>query len=207
MALCVAWGVVFLCVGLASVTGLLPSPQQVSVGQDAASSGTFIWGVLVALGGFVVAAFASGVIGRYYRRAFGDVQADPQREYADRKATFLLINTWLAATILDDLHVVRISARALAIAWFLLVIWWRSERIRTHYAVMAGLLIGVGFLPLLGGRFNTAGAGLYASAVIPLLVGVIFLIGGTLDHLLLVRLLAQARHATAREDTEAHIAH
>jgi hypothetical protein len=75
------------------------------------------------------------------------------------------------------------SLTGLVLAVFLFATWWITGRFRSHYLVMGALLAGVSLLPLFGAL---PGDDPY---VPPIVISLTFIVGGVIDHLLLVRSL------------------
>ncbi|MGB3635453.1 MAG: hypothetical protein WA982_15530 [Rubrobacteraceae bacterium] len=123
-------------------------------------------------------------MGSYYERRFGWVQ------------TFSMERQQIVAAIILIIVLVVVGSANLAfqppihmiwLAWgvALTVVYWRERRFRAHYVVIGILVCGVSFLPLLG--ISQTGSTAYETGGLMAFLGILYVVGGILDHFLLVR--------------------
>lgn len=147
----------------------------------------------LSLPAFVLTLLASWLIGRYYARNLGRVNS----ERSNLANNFLLplavvLILWIAAAV-DYWMRLPVSIFGLTLAIVLLGWWWLQEqRMRIHYAIMAGLIALISLAPL-GGIGEGWSIIQPPGTLFNLLVGVIFMVGGILDHLILVSGFTQQR--------------
>ncbi len=149
----------------------------------------------LSLPAFALTLLAYWLIGRYYTRSFGLVNSGRENFVKDFLLPLTLVLVlWLAAAV-DYWVRLPVSIFGLTLAAVILVWWWLQEqRTRVHYAMMAGLIALISLLPLMGIKEGW-------SIIQPpgtlfhLLLGLIFVIGGILDHLLLMNNLDSRRSA------------
>lgn len=149
----------------------------------------------LSLPAFVLTLLVYWLTGRYYTRNFGRVNS----ERSNLVNNFLLplaviLILWVAAAI-DYSMRLPVSVFGLTLAIILFFWWWLQEqRTRIHYAIMASLIVLISLAPLAG-----IGEGWLIiqppGTVFHLLVGAIFVLGGILDHLILVKSFNQGRSA------------
>jgi hypothetical protein len=143
---------------------------------------------------FLGIAFLMALIGRYYDRRFGKVKQEVNlvKGFFLVMAAFAVI--WFAAYI-DFVLDPAVSLTGLAMAFLMLVTFVRPRQIvRIHYLIMAGLIIVISFLPLTG--LSSGGEILQApGTAFALLIGSILILGGILDHFILVRSFKAAQEA------------
>ena len=149
----------------------------------------------LSLPAFALTILAYWLISRYYTRNFGRVY--PERSNIVNNILLplvVILILWIAAAV-DYWMRLPVSIFGLTLAITLFGWWWlQDQRTRVHYAVMSGLIALISLAPL-------SGIGEGWSIIQPprtlfnLLVGVIFVIGGILDHLILVNSLTQRRPA------------
>lgn len=140
----------------------------------------------LSLPAFVLTLFLYWLLGRYYARKFGRVKplrAELVKNTLLSLAVILLmwVASWLDYWLNPPVSIFGLTLAVLLFAW-----WWLDEqRIRFHYALMAGLVALISLLPLIG-----IGEGWQIiepmGSLFHLLIGGIVLIGGILDHLILV---------------------
>ena len=149
----------------------------------------------LSLPAFVLTLLVYWLTGRYYTRNFGRVNSERSNlvnNFFLPLAVILIL--WVAAAV-DYSMRLPVSAFGLTLAIILLIWWWLQEqRTRIHYAVMAGLIALISLAPLGG-----VGEGWLIiqppGTLFHLLIGAIFVIGGILDHLILVNGFTQRRPA------------
>lgn len=144
------------------------------------------WSDLVMFSALGIALWASGAIGSYYRRSFGDVHGTPGAHQRRSVTKWLIVYPLMALSlILDGLFTPPVFISGPVWGAGILAYWWSTGRGRPHYLVAAALLAGFGLLPALGlvaaGR---AGMGPFFAVL-----GGIYVVAGVLDHLALRRLL------------------
>ena len=129
---------------------------------------------------------STSVAGRYYRRTFGAVRALPGLHTRRTRIKWLVVYpVMFGAMIVDAELAPPVFVSGLAFAAGITAYWQSTGRGRVHYLLAAAGLAVIGLLPLTGlvptGR-----------ALLPPflgIVGAIYVIGGLLDHLELVRIL------------------
>src|SRR5262245_9237469 len=143
-------------------------------------------GDFVMYGALGLAVWVSILIGRYYRRSFGDVRAT-QGAHATRSVLkWLLVYPVLSTSLVVDV-LLKPSVLVSGPVWGLgtLAYWWSTGRGRPHYLVAAGILTAFGLLPLLG-ALSSGAPGITAFFAV---LGTVYMVGGVLDHFELRRLL------------------
>lgn len=123
------------------------------------------------------------VIGNYYERKFGWVQTFSLNGKQITAVTTLII----VLLVVGSVNLMfRPPIHMIWLVWGLSVmaVHWRERRFRTHYVVIGVLIICVSFLPLLG---ITSVSLSYEAGGLMAFLGILFVVGGTFDHLLLVR--------------------
>lgn len=147
----------------------------------------------LSLPAFVLTLLVYWLIGRYYTRNFGRVNSERSNlvnNFILPLAVILIL--WVAAAV-DYWMPLPVSIFGLTLAVILFVWWWLQEqRTRIHYAVMAGLIALISLAPL-GGIQEGWSIIQQPGTIFYLLVGAIFVIGGILDHLILVNGFTQRR--------------
>ncbi len=136
---------------------------------------------------------------RYYNQRFGEVK--PRVEETNR-LTIELIGACIAYFFVGQALDLRlhspVSITMLIFAAFLLIHWWTFARMQRHYLVLAAITIALSFVPL----FNSSVYfWLYIKDTAPdwygfntaICAGLLLVIAGLLDHLHMVRTLAQVR--------------
>ena len=142
----------------------------------------------IAIALFVVALWLStSVLGRYYARHFGRVRSDPSRHVTRTSVKWLVVYPGIIVAMLIDARLappVVVSSLAFAMA---IEAYRRSTgRGRGHYIVAAIGLVAFSVLPL----FGVLQAGKHALTPLIGIVGLIYIVGGVLDHRELVRILS-----------------
>lgn len=129
---------------------------------------------------------STSVLGRYYARHFGRVRSDPARHVVRTSVKWLVVYPAIIVAMLIDLRLappVVVSSLAFALA---IEAYRRSTGGgRGHYIVAALGLIAFAVLPLVG----VVQAGKQALTPLIGIVGLIYIVGGILDHRELVRVL------------------
>lgn len=144
------------------------------------------WNDLVLILVLAIALTASWAIGSSYRRTFGDVRGRPGAHARREMVKWLLVYPVMVAALVVD-GLVRTPVFVTGPVWgaATAAYWWSTGRGRPHYLVAAVVLAIYGLLPL----FGVYPAGLAAISPFFALLGVIYMVGGVLDHLELKRLL------------------
>jgi hypothetical protein len=147
-------------------------------------------GLLVGMLSLVVAFWMSttGLRG-YYRRNFGRVRADPDLHARRESIKWMVVYPAMMASTIFDLKL----SLPIVISGFVWAISLEAYRRstgggRVHYVVAAAALCIFGLLPL-GGSVPTGKDGV---AVLVGFFGLIYVIGGILDHRELVRVMGRA---------------
>jgi hypothetical protein len=135
---------------------------------------------------FVAIIIAVVAADRYYKDRFGQVR---QRKTAVTLTLLLLVvATTLLADWGDAVLQWPVSLSGLAVAGLSFIIWATTSRFRHQYLALAGVITAVSLSPLLFGNWLTPG--LFGGDGI-LMLALVFIIGGGIDHLILVRALPQ----------------
>jgi len=130
---------------------------------------------------------STSVLGQYYSRHFGRVRGDPSRHVARTTVKWLVVYPGLIVAMLVDVKIgppVVVSGFAFAIA----IEAYRQSTGggRVHYIVAAIALIAFSVLPLI----DVVQSGRHALTPLIGIVGLIYMVGGVLDHRELVRVLS-----------------
>jgi len=141
---------------------------------------------VVTYAALALAVWGSVVVGRYYRRSFGDVRAMPGAHARRNALKWLIVYPLLVASMVVD-GLLKPPLFVTGPVWGAgtLAYWWSTGRGRPHYVVASGILGAFGLLPLFG-VFAPGTAGLAPFFAV---LGAIYMVGGVLDHLELRRLL------------------
>ena len=129
---------------------------------------------------------STSVLGRYYARQFGRVRGDPSRHRLRTRIKWLIVYPMIIVAMLVDARFgppVIVSSVAFAIA--IEAFRQSTGGGRRHYIVAAIGLIAFAILPLL----DLMPAGKYSLAPLIGIIGLIYIVGGVLDHRELVRVL------------------
>ena len=157
-----------------------------SLSSDRLPGGIRDWGIWPLL---VVAFWLSTtVLGRYYRRTFGDVRPDGELHARRTNIKWLVIYPAMLASMVVDMKL-ALPLLLSGLVWGASVELYRRSTGggRRHYAVAAVLLGALGLLPLAGvSPTGKAGVNLLVGVV-----GVVYIVGGLLDHRALVRILGR----------------
>ena len=166
-------GVVMLVLALADL-GVLPAPR---------------WGGAATLVLLAAAMYVSARLGRYYARTFGRVRGTPGQHARREAIKWRLVYPAMALSLVADAWL-RWPFFLSGVVWAAAVVayWWSTGRGREHYLVAATLLALTALLPAAG----LVLPGKQILDVFIALVGIIFIVGGILDHLELRRILRPA---------------
>jgi len=137
---------------------------------------------------FAVAMWLStSVLGRYYARHFGSVRGDASRHVVRTSVKWLVVYPAIVVAMLVDIELLPpfvVSGLAFAVA----IEAYRQSTGggRGHYTAFAIGLVAFSILPL----FGIVPAGKQGLTPLIGIVGLIYIVGGVLDHRELVRVLA-----------------
>jgi hypothetical protein len=152
----------------------------------------------IALSLFALALWLStSVLGRYYARHFGCVRGDASRHVVRTSVKWFLVYPAIVVAMLVDLELVPpLIVSGLAYALAIEAYRQSTGGGRAHYTAFAIGLVAFSILPL----FGAAPVG--RSGLTPLIgiIGLIYIVGGVLDHRELVRVLApieEERHVAS----------
>ena len=131
---------------------------------------------------------STSVLGAYYRRTFGEVQADPAQHRRRTWVKWLAVYPAMLASMVVDIKV-ALPIVLSGIVWGLSIELYRRSTGggRPHYALACVAFILLGLLPLL----DVAPTGKNGVSLLIAVLGVVYIIGGILDHLALVRILGR----------------
>ena len=154
------------------LNSVVPLPEAV---QD--------WILIPVLG---LALVASNAIGSYYRRSFGRVRGIPGA-HSRRSAIkwFVVYPLMLASLPIDMIFAPPVFVTGLVWGLGILAYWYSTGRGRLHYVAASLIFIALTVAPLFGVQ---NGKSLVATFIG--LVGVVYIVGGVLDHFALRRILA-----------------
>ena len=140
--------------------------------------------LLAALVTFAV--ISSMWIGKYYNRQFGQVQGAPGAHQQRDRIKWLVAYPLMFLSLIYD-AIVEPPLFVTGIIWSigLVAYWYSTGRGRKHYLFAAVLMGILAFLPL----FGIVSAGTQILRLFFLLLGLTYVLGGTLDHLELTRIL------------------
>lgn len=144
--------------------------------------------VFAAAAAISVVAFVKA--GRFYHRRFGHVTADPAAHERRDRIKWLLVYPLMFGTLMVDL----VAAPAFFISgpvWAaaILAFWWSTGRGRFHYLAAAAVVLGLSFIQAAGWVAPGRPMGIVFLAVL----GAIYIVAGTLDHIQLTRILKPVR--------------
>lgn len=146
------------------------------------------WGNLALL--LIALWLSTSVLGGYYRRTFGQVRADPAQHARRTSLKWFVVYPAMMASMAIDIEFV-LPILVSGVVWGLSIELYRRSTGggRAHYAVVCVGLIAFALLPLA----NAAPAGKDGVSLLIAIVGVVYIIGGILDHRALVRILGRTR--------------
>lgn len=144
------------------------------------------WDAALQLGVLALALGVSAAVGRYYHRRFGTVQGIPGIHARRERLKWRVVYPAMMGSLVADL-VFSPPVLLSGFVWAAGILAYRRSTGdgRPHYLVAAVLLAAFGLLPLVG--LLAPGKTLVNHFIG--LVGVVFIVGGVLDHLELGRLL------------------
>jgi hypothetical protein len=141
---------------------------------------------------FIVVALwlSTSVLGRYYARHFGRVRMDLSRHKTRTSVKwFVVYPSMIAGMILDARFHPPVLVSALAFAAAVEAYRESTGGGRIHYALAAVGFVAFSLLPLFGALTN----GIGAVGDVVLLTGMVYVVGGVLDHREMVRILESNR--------------
>jgi len=130
--------------------------------------------------------FAFARLGSYYRRRFGCVTPIPGAHERRDRIKWQVVYPLMLVALLFDLRVAPaffISGPVWAAA--IVAYWWSTGRGRPHYFVAAAAMLGLSAVQSVG----LVRPGRPMGSLFVAVLGVIYIVGGTLDHLELTRIL------------------
>lgn len=135
-------------------------------------------GLLLAV--IVFAVLASSVIGRHYRRAFGQVHGIPHQHRRRTAIKWTLVYPAMAGSLVVD-GLLEPQFLISGVVWgaAIAAYWWSTGRGRPHYLVAVAGLFAFAFLPAMG----VVATGRPLLSLFFVVIGGIYIVGGLLDHL------------------------
>lgn len=134
----------------------------------------------------IAAVLVSNTIGSYYARSFGDVRGIPGMHARRETLKWLLFYPMMGfSLIVDGVFKPPVFVSGPVWAAGLLGYWFSTGRGRPHYLFAAAVFVVLTFFPTLG----LVAPGPDMLQVFLIVLGVIFIVGGILDHFELTRLL------------------
>lgn len=125
-------------------------------------------------------------VSRYYDRNFGYVRDLPGAHRVRSSMKWLVVYPALAISLVVDARLAMpLFVSGLVWAAGVVAYWWSTGRGRLHYLVAAGVLAVLTPLPLAG----IVSPGTPMLTVLLVVTGLVYVVGGVLDHRELVRLL------------------
>ncbi len=125
------------------------------------------------------------LIGVHYSKKFGQVQPATHSDW-DRARGVILVLVFVGAFAVDLSFEPPVSVVGLVLAAWICSGWWRAGWLGVHYAFATMLLIVVSLMPLVG----IVSAERLFDVGLPLSFGIVTLIIGTADHLILKHFLS-----------------
>lgn len=138
------------------------------------------------------------LIGRYYRSQFGQAIALPSNNPSQQTwPAILFVILFIACGYIEFYAAAPVGLTSLVIAGGLFYIYYTCRPVRNHYLIWSAAVFIMGVLPLFG-LYETAAVYLFGpDAIFSLvLLGLISLIAGILDHLTLTRSMPQTIEST-----------
>lgn len=129
---------------------------------------------------------STSVLGRYYRRTFGQVRADPEQHTRRTSIKWFVVYPAMLASMVIDMKL-TLPIVLSGIVWGAAIEAFRRSTggQRRHYTIASIVLAVFGLLPLAG----IIPTGKDAISILVAAVGLIYIVGGVLDHQALVRIL------------------
>ena len=125
------------------------------------------------------------LIGVYYDRTFGRVQRRPGNRLGGWLGDGAIMVALFTLAVIDVRFDLPVSLFGLALA--ALILSWSVGGFRKHYVIIAALVVVVSLTPLLGISYQALEPSESAEFMLWAGFGLIYVVGGVLDHLLLVR--------------------
>ncbi len=151
------------------------------------------------------------LINRYYQRILGPSRtSEPglQESTRQRGTLILLFFIYLIGTSIDLQEHLPLSVFGLLVATSMFFYWWQMGRVQIQYSVLAPVVAILSLLPLLSGAMHSQiffnGSDQYWN-IVQTIIGVVLIVCGIGDHLLLLRVLKFAGNAAGQhyeEDVE-----
>ena len=131
---------------------------------------------------------STSVLGGYYHRTFGEVQADPDQHTRRTSVKWFVVYPAMLASMVIDMKL-PLPVLLSGIVWGLSIELYRRSTGggRPHYTLACAALNVLALLPLM----NVTPTGKDGVNVLIAVVGVVYIIGGVLDHRALVRILGR----------------
>lgn len=141
---------------------------------------------------FVIVAaalIAFKMLGGYYERTFGSVRDTPGQHRTREVIKWLLVYpAMFAAMLLDAILAPKLAFSGIVWGAALVLYWWSTGQGRVHYLLSAAVLAFLSFTPLIG----LVDPGRELVAVVMVVVGIMYMAAGVLDHMELLRILPPA---------------
>lgn len=133
----------------------------------------------------IVGLFSNKIMESYYQSRFGYVEPDPERTRRERRWSMIGPLVAFMAIVLDE--ALQLQEIVVWLLWmtpvlaYMFIVEWPHRRFTIHRIIAGLFLVGVNALPLLGiTRLSSYTLGLIT-------IGLMLVIIGLIDHLLLVR--------------------
>lgn len=150
-----------------------------------------VWGFAI---GFGLYGFIQLFYDRVYGRAgFEMCLPEPGKRLASFARMTAIVVALIGAAMLDQWLQPPVLLFGLTIAGLMLVYYWPRRDFAMHYMIMALLIAAASLLPLIS--MLTGDGSLKPAVASFAMVGLVFIVGGILDHLLLVRTMRPVSEA------------
>jgi len=147
-----------------------------------------VWEDVFLFAVIVFATVVSPIIGRYYRCTFGNVMDDPEvHQRREMMKWFFVYPLMIASLVIDMVYKPAFFITGLVWSGGILAYWSSTGRGRPHYIVASLCMLLLTPVQWLG----LVEPGRPMFSVFGFLLGVIYIVGGTLDHRELCRILSQ----------------
>jgi hypothetical protein len=144
------------------------------------------WNEVVLSAAVVAVIIVSPLIGRYYRRTYGEVRDAPEAHRRREMVKWFFVYPAMFGSLGIDLTYKPVFfATGPVWAAGILAYWWSTGRGRRHYLLAALSMGALGFVQLYG----LVEPGKQMLSFFSLVLGAIYIFGGLLDHLELRQLL------------------
>jgi hypothetical protein len=157
------------------------------IARDALPRAVREWGPLLLI--LIALWLSTSVLGRYYRRTFGQVRADPEQHRRRTSIKWFVVYPAIVVSMIVDMKL-TVPIVLSGIAWAAGIEAFRQSTggQRWHYTVASVVLCVVALLPLAG----VIPTGKDGMSILIAAVGLVYVVGGVLDHQALVRILGSA---------------